>query len=109
MRPPNASLPPSSHRWNSWRPTFPSGSSPTMSPGYQEVRLALLGQVMDESRHLDVFRQRALANGCGLMRMIDSVTDVAGGSTDNAREYTELSTRMHIVGEGNVLTLFRLG
>jgi len=81
----------------------------TMSPDYQEVRLALLGQVMDESRHLDVFRKRALANGGGLMRMIDSVTDVVGGSTDNAREYTELSTRMHIVGEGNVLTLFRLG
>ena len=81
----------------------------TMSPDYQEVRLALLGQVMDESRHLDVFRKRALANGGGLMRMIDSVTDVVGGSTDNAREYTELSTRLHIVGEGNVLTLFRLG
>jgi len=81
----------------------------TMSPDYQEVRMVLLGQVMDESRHLDVFRKRALANGGGLMRMIDSVTDVVGGSTDNAREYTELSTRMHIVGEGNVLTLFRLG
>jgi len=71
--------------------------------------MALLGQVMDESRHLEVFRKRALANGGGLMRMIDSVTDVVGGSTDSAREYTELSTRLHIVGEGNVLTLFRLG
>ena len=81
----------------------------TMSPDYQEVRMALLGQVMDESRHLEVFRKRALANGGGLMRMIDSVTDVVGGSTDSAREYTELSTRLHIVGEGNVLTLFRLG
>ena len=61
----------------------------TMSPDYQEVRLALLAQVMDESRHLDVFRKRALANGGGLMRMIDSVSDVVGGSTDNAREFTE--------------------
>jgi hypothetical protein len=81
----------------------------TMSPDYQEVRMVLLAQVMDESRHLDVFRKRALANGGGLMRMIDSVSDVVGGSTDSAREYTELSTRLHIVGEGNVLTLFRLG
>ena len=48
----------------------------TMSPDYQEVRMALLGQVMDESRHLDVFRKRALANGGGLMRMIDSVSDL---------------------------------
>ncbi|HIL31703.1 MAG TPA: hypothetical protein EYG27_09260 [Dehalococcoidia bacterium] len=81
----------------------------TMSSDYQEVRRVLLGQVMDESRHLEVFRKRALANGGGLMRMIDSVSDVVGGSTDSAREYTELSTRLHIVGEGNVLTLFRLG
>ncbi len=81
----------------------------TMSPDYHEVRLVLLGQVMDESRHLDVFRKRALANGGGLMRMIDSVSDVVGGSTDNAREFTELSSRLHITGEGNVLTLFRLG
>ena len=69
----------------------------------------LLTQVMDESRHMEVFRKRALANGGGLMRMIDSVSDVTGGSTDNAREFTEMSSRLHIVGEGNVLTLFRLG
>ena len=43
------------------------------------------------------------------MRMIDTVSDVVGGSTDNAREFTELSSRLHITGEGNVLTLFRLG
>ena len=81
----------------------------SISPDYHEIRLALLAQVMDESRHLDVFRKRALANGGGLMRMIDSVSDVVGGSTDNAREFTELSSRLHITGEGNVLTLFRLG
>ncbi len=78
-------------------------------PEYHEVRLFLLSQVMDESRHLDVFRKRALSNGGGLMRMVDSVSNVTGGSTDTAREFTELSSRLHIVGEGNVLTLFRLG
>ncbi len=80
-----------------------------ISPDYSEVRLFLLSQVMDESRHMDVFRKRALANGGGLMRMIDSVSNVVGGSTDNAREFTEMSSRLHLVGEGNVLTLFRLG
>lgn len=80
-----------------------------MSPDYHEVRMFLLTQVMDESRHMEVFRKRALSNGGGLMRMIDSVSDVTGGSTDNAREFTEMSSRLHIVGEGNVLTLFRLG
>lgn len=80
-----------------------------MSPDYQEVRMFLLSQVMDESRHLAVFRKRALSNGGGLMRMIDSVSDVVGGSTDTARDFTEMSSRLHLVGEGNVLTLFRLG
>ena len=80
-----------------------------ISPEYHEVRMFLLSQVMDESRHLDVFRKRALANGGGLMRMIDSVSNVTGGSTDSAREFTEMSSRLRIVGEGNVLTLFWLG
>lgn len=80
-----------------------------MSPDYQEVRMFLLSQMMDESRHLAVFRKRALANGGGLMRMVDTVSDVTGGSTDTARDFTEMSSRLHLVGEGNVLTLFRLG
>ena len=80
-----------------------------MSPDYFEVRMFLLTQVMDESRHLDVFRKRALANGGGLMRRADNVTGVVGGTNDNAREFTELSSRLHVVGEGNVLTMFRMG
>lgn len=81
----------------------------TMSPDYQEVRLFLLSQVMDESRHLDVFRKRALANGGGLMRRIDTISNTVGGTIDDAREFTELSSRLHVTGEGAVLTLFRLG
>lgn len=80
-----------------------------MSPDYAEVRLFLMTQMMDESRHLEVFRKRALANGGGLMRRIDTTTGVIGGTTDNARDFTELSSRLHVVGEGSVLTLFRLG
>ena len=80
-----------------------------MSPDYFEVRMFLLTQVMDESRHLDVFRKRALSNGGGLMRRADNVTGVVGGTNDNAREFTELSCRLHLVGEGNVLTMFRMG
>jgi len=38
------------------------------TPDYFEPRNGLLAQVMDESRHMDVFRKRALANGGGLMQ-----------------------------------------
>lgn len=81
----------------------------TMSPDYMEVRQFLQTQIMDESRHMEVFRKRALANGGGLMRRVDSSTGVVGSSTDTARDFTEMSSRLHILGEGAVLTLFRLG
>jgi hypothetical protein len=80
-----------------------------LSPDYMPVRQFLMTQVMDESRHMEVFRKRALANGGGLMRRVDSTTGVVGGATDNARDFTEMSSRLHISGEGAVLTLFRLG
>ena len=38
-----------------------------ISPDHYEVALYLISQVMDEARHLDVFRKRALVNGCGLL------------------------------------------
>ncbi len=81
----------------------------SMSPDYDETRQFLLTQVMDESRHMDVFCKRALANGGGLMRRVDTSTGVVGGRTDDARDFTEMSSRLHILGEGGVLTLFRLG
>jgi hypothetical protein len=81
----------------------------TMSPDYLDTRLFLMSQIMDESRHMEVFRKRALMNGGGLMRRVDSSTGVVGSSTDNARDFTEMSSRLHIVGEGGVLTLFRVG
>ena len=33
------------------------------TPDFFEARQVLLAQVMDESRHMDVFRKRAMANG----------------------------------------------
>ncbi len=81
----------------------------SMSPDYDETRQFLLSQVMDESRHMDVFRKRALANGGGLLWRVDTSTGVVGGRTDDARDFTEMSSRLHILGEGGVLTLFRLG
>ncbi len=78
------------------------------TPDYFEPRNVLLAQVMDESRHMDVFRKRALANGGGLMQATGGTAGVVG-SIDLARDFTEMSTRLHISGEGAVLTIFRMG
>ena len=78
------------------------------TPDYLEARNVLVAQVMDEARHMDVFRKRALANGGGLMRMSGATSGFVG-SIDLARDFTEMSTRLHISGEGAVLTMFRMG
>jgi hypothetical protein len=78
------------------------------TPDYFEPRNVLLAQVMDEARHMDVFRKRALANGGGLMSATGGTAGVVG-SIDLARDFTEMSSRLHISGEGAVLTIFRMG
>ncbi|MCY4655305.1 MAG: ferritin-like domain-containing protein, partial [Gammaproteobacteria bacterium] len=78
------------------------------SPDFFEARQVLLAQVNDESRHMDVFRKRALANGGGLMRSTGSTAGFVGG-IDLSRDFTEMSSRLHISGEGAVLTIFRMG
>ena len=78
------------------------------TPDYFEPRNVLLAQVMDESRHMDVFRKRVLANGGGLMQATGGTAGVVG-SIDLARDFTEMSSRLHISGEGAVLTIFRMG
>jgi hypothetical protein len=78
------------------------------TPDFFEPRQCLLAQVMDESRHMDVFRKRALANGGGLMQTSGGTAGVVG-SIDLARDFTEMSSRLHISGEGAVLTMFRMG
>lgn len=81
----------------------------SVTPDYYEPRMYLLSQVMDEARHLDVFRKRALSNGGGLMRRNGTLLGAVGGNIDSARDFTEMSARLHISGEGSVLTLFRMG
>ena len=78
------------------------------SPDYFEPRLLLMAQVNDEARHMDVFRKRALANGGGLMERTAGAGGIVGG-IDLARDFNEMSARLHLSGEGAVLTLFRMG
>ena len=79
------------------------------TPDYFEPRMFLISQVMDESRHLDVFRKRAFANGGGLMQRPNVTTSGTVGSIDLSNDFTEMSSRLHITGEGSVLTIFRMG
>ena len=79
---------------------------PRLSPEYYEVGLFLMTQIMDEARHMDVFRKRALVNGGGLLKQ------GPGGGLRlvlEARDFTEMSAVLHVQGEGAVQTLFRMG
>ncbi len=79
---------------------------PKINSEHHEVKLFLLTQIMDEARHLDVFRKRAFANGGGLL----SMTPERGlRRIIEAQDFTEMSAILHILGEGFVQTLFRMG
>src|SRR3990170_2115671 len=49
---------------------FPAKWLWQMNQHFHEVKMFLCTQAMDEARHLEVFRKRALANGGGLMRCL---------------------------------------
>ena len=79
---------------------------PAISGDEFEVGLFLMSQIMDEARHTDVFRKRALANGGGLLQQ------GAGLGLRNlieAQDFTEMSVLMHVQAEGFVQSMFRMG
>ncbi len=79
---------------------------PHISGDEFEVGLFLMSQIMDEARHTDVFRKRALANGGGLLQQ------GAGLGLRNlieAQDFTEMSVLMHVQAEGFVQSMFRMG
>ncbi|MDO8616294.1 MAG: ferritin-like domain-containing protein [Dehalococcoidia bacterium] len=79
---------------------------PEVNSEYHEIKLFLLTQIMDEARHLDVFRKRAFANGGGLL---------SGGPGLGLRailestNYSEMSALMHVLAEGFIQSVFRMG
>jgi len=75
---------------------------------FHEVKCFLATQIIDEARHLDVFRKRALANGGGLLKASPANEQVLRAIIE-APDYTTASSLMHILAEGFVLTLFRNG
>jgi len=79
---------------------------PRINSEHHEVKLFLLTQIMDEARHLDVFRKRALANGGGLLSSLpqDGLRVII-----DAKDFTEMSAIMHVAAEGFVQSMFRMG
>ena len=82
----------------------PGMYAPNVSGEYFEVALFLASQIMDEARHLDVFRKRALANGIGLLQAGPGAVGLL-----TAQDMVEMTSTLHLVGEGFVQSMFRMG
>ena len=79
---------------------------PRLNPDFIEVKAFIAAQAMDEARHTEVFRKRALTTGYGLMQA-SPMNEMALKHLRDADSFSEMSVALHLVGEGNVLTLFR--
>jgi hypothetical protein len=76
----------------------------SISPDHFEVGLFLGTQIMDEARHEDVFRKRALANGMGMLQAGFGAVGLL-----QLQDFTEMAAILHVVAEGFVQSLFRMG
>ena len=82
----------------------PGKFAPNISGDHFEMGLFLASQIMDEARHLDVFRKRALSNGIGLLQCGPGAVGLL-----TAQNFVEMTAQLHIVGEGFVQSVFRMG
>jgi hypothetical protein len=79
---------------------------PRLNPEFIEVKAFIAAQCMDEARHTEVFRKRALTTGWGLMKA-SPMNEMALKHLRDADSFSEMSLALHLVAEGNVLTMFR--
>ena len=77
-----------------------------MNDQFHEVKHFIATQAMDEARHAEVFRKRALAGGVGLMEALPQAEHSLKAILD-CDSYSEASAFMHLLAEGNILTMFR--
>ncbi len=75
---------------------------------FLETKMFLSTQIVDEARHAEVFRKRALANGGGLLRARRD-GEFLLREILQAKTFTQASALLHLLGEGMVLDLFRQG
>lgn len=79
-----------------------------MNHDFLEAKMFLCTQIMDEARHAEVFRKRALANGGGLL-MSRAGQESLLRTILEARTYTQATALLHLLGEGFILDIFRMG
>jgi len=79
-----------------------------MNHDFIEAKMFLCTQINDEARHAEVFRKRALANGGGLLLSRSGPTSLLRTIIE-AKTYTQATALMHLLGEGLVLDIFRMG
>jgi hypothetical protein len=77
-----------------------------LNNNFMEVKNFMATQVMDEARHAEVFRKRALTTGYGLMKASPQ-NEISLKQIRDADSFAEMSLSLHLIGEGFVLTLFR--
>jgi len=101
---------------------------PKFNTYFHEIKLFIASQAMDEARHTEVFRKRALANGGGLgmaialggaLKLIEAPAHRIGRSASNSGSpfgdnplfstWRDVSYCIHVVFEGAVLSIFRFG
>jgi hypothetical protein len=77
-----------------------------LNADFFEVKNFIATQAMDEARHAEVFRKRALTTGWGLMQASLS-NECNLKFLRDADSFAEASLTLHLQAEGMVLTMFR--
>ncbi|MFN8543496.1 MAG: ferritin-like domain-containing protein [Candidatus Binatia bacterium] len=77
-----------------------------LNADFFEVKNFIATQAMDEARHAEIFRKRALSTGWGLMRASEH-NEFNLKFLRDADTFAEASLSLHLQAEGMVLTMFR--
>ena len=87
---------------------------PRIGYAFYETKMFLGTQILDETRHMEVFRKRALANGGGMGSSFGTSTSLQSTDTEIGLDiktifddFASTSYLVHFVGEGMVLDMFR--
>jgi len=87
---------------------FPARWIYRTAPDFFEIKNFLVTQMMDEARHMEVFRKRALANGGGLLHASPAFEWGLKAILESPT-HTQGTFLLNLLAEGLVLTLFRAG
>jgi hypothetical protein len=87
---------------------FPARWIYRVAPDFFEAKNFLVSQMMDESRHMEVFRKRALAGGGGLLHASPAF-EWALKAILESPTHTQGTFLLNVLGEGLVLSVFRAG